>query len=294
MEEQQTPAPSEAGEIVVPTEDGEAPDTSTPEAAESTDGTPEDEAPASEDVKASEEEEDRKSPSKERRERRKRTEEERNKRLAQAEKDRERADRELREMREWVQQQPEPTLDQYNGDFDKWNAALVAYHAAQGADQSQIRRLEAEAKARHEEIQQYRAQAAAEAEVSWNEQVAEARTKYPDFEALVLDRRNPDPPHITAEMAEVLKVSEHGADVAYHLAKNPDLSDQIAAMPPLAAARALGLLEAELSAPKPKPVSAAPDPIAPVKGKATPQQDPSKMTAAEFAKWREKGGTFSL
>lgn len=53
--------------------------------------------------------------------------------------------------------------------------------------------------------------------------------------------------HITADMAEVIEDSEDGPALAYHLGKNPDVADRIAQLPPKAAARELGKIEARLA-----------------------------------------------
>jgi hypothetical protein len=95
---------------------------------------------------------------------------------------------------------------------------------------------------------------------------------------------------ITNEMAEVIKLSEHGPALAYHLGKNPRIAASIARLPPLQAARELGRLEAKLSdKPKPPQVSGAPPP-APKIAAGNPQveKNPSEMTDVEFAKWRRK------
>lgn len=74
---------------------------------------------------------------------------------------------------------------------------------------------------------------------------------------------------ITPQMAEVITESEEGPALAYHLGKNEELADLISQLPPLAAARELGKLEARLIAErekaKEKPISKAPPP--------TPQLD---------------------
>jgi hypothetical protein len=116
-------------------------------------------------------------------------------------------------------------------------------------------------------------------------QVADARTRYSDFDAVVTARDVP----ISDGVVDIVMQSDQGADVAYHLASNKALAAEISAMSPLEAARAIGRIEAQLSAPKPRTTSTAPDPISPVKGKAAATKDPAKMSYAEFVKAREAG-----
>jgi len=114
-----------------------------------------------------------------------------------------------------------------------------------------------------------------------------------DFESTV---RNPRL-HITADMAEVIEDSDDGPALAYHLGKNPDVADKIAQLPPKAAARELGKIEARLAFEREKAkeakdankVSKAPSP--PPKFEASDpkvEKDPKDWTDADFAKWRKK------
>lgn len=117
-------------------------------------------------------------------------------------------------------------------------------------------------------------------------QVADARTRYTDYDAVV---QAPDVP-ITQGVVDIVVQSDQGADVAYHLASNKALAAEISAMSPIEAARAIGRIEAQLSAPKPRTTSTAPEPITPVKGKAAATKDPAKMNMPEYKKWRAQQG----
>lgn len=118
------------------------------------------------------------------------------------------------------------------------------------------------------------------------EQKAEARQSYADFDetfaAAII------PPHV----AQIVIESDQAADIAYHLGKNPALARQIANMNPLAIAREIGRIEAQVSLPRSKTQSTAPTPISPVKPGGTSRRNPGEMTPQEFAKWRDSGGTF--
>jgi len=108
---------------------------------------------------------------------------------------------------------------------------------------------------------------------AYHDREEEARNKYDDFEQVAY---NPDLP-ITDEMAEVIKDSALGPDVAYHLGKNPAEARRIARLTPLAQARELGKIEATLASNPPvKKVSSAPDPIKPVGSRSSnPTYDPT-------------------
>lgn len=120
---------------------------------------------------------------------------------------------------------------------------------------------------------------------SWQQQVVEARAKYADFDQVALDNSVP----ITPAVADLIKTSDAAADVAYHLGRNKALAAEIAKLPPIEAARAIGRIEASLTAPKPRTSTNAPQPINPVKGNATGTKDPEKMSMAEYIAGRRAG-----
>lgn len=108
---------------------------------------------------------------------------------------------------------------------------------------------------------------------SFLEKAEKASERYADFQTVV---SNPTLA-INEGMAEFIADSDMGADLAYHLGKNPLKATQIAQMSPIKAARELSRIEAELaSKPKATP-SQAPEPISPVgsRGKASSSALPS-------------------
>ena len=122
---------------------------------------------------------------------------------------------------------------------------------------------------------------------SFESQVEDAKARYADYDAVA---RAPDVP-VSDAMADLIITSEVGPDVLYHLGQNKAVAAQIARMSPVEAARAIGRIEASLTAPKPRTETQAPPPIAPVKGSGgAPTKDPNKMTYAEFRAYREAGG----
>jgi hypothetical protein len=111
-----------------------------------------------------------------------------------------------------------------------------------------------------------------------------AREKFADYDAVA---RNPNVP-ITSVMAEIIRDSDVGPDLAYHLGKNVAEAARIAALPQNRQAVELGRLEARITAPKALP-NRAPAPVEPVSAIAAGgSKDPGKMSFEEFKAWREK------
>lgn len=118
-----------------------------------------------------------------------------------------------------------------------------------------------------EKLQNQRAAQIQKAEVdftnnSWSE---ENTKKYPDFHTVVF---NPLV-QFTGPVKELIYSSPKGHDIAYTLAHNIELRDQINKMSPAAAGKAIGILEARWMTPlERKTKSKAPQPISPVGSKA--------------------------
>jgi hypothetical protein len=180
--------------------------------------------------------------------------------------------RELNEaLQEQRQQSPAepPQPGQYNSAED-YAEALAEYKVEQ--------------KLAEREVQQQRKQA----ESTYAEREEEARAKYDDFQDVVY---SPDL-RITNEMAEVIKVSEIGPELAYHLGTNPKEAERISRLSPLSQARELGKIEASLTATNPpvgKKASSAPEPIRPVGNRSnTPKYDvtdPRSVKTMSDAEW---------
>jgi hypothetical protein len=169
-----------------------------------------------------------------------------------------------------------PERDQYDSDAEFIEA--VTDWKVSDRLQARERELEESRKAQEAEV---RAQ-------TFYERAAEIREQHPDYDAVAL---NPHLP-ITETMVEVLQSSGKGAEVLYHLGKNPSEAARIARLSPYAAAAELGRLEASLS--QPKKQTAAPDPIAPVSGTGGAQTtDTSKMTAEQYREYRNKTSRLS-
>lgn len=124
------------------------------------------------------------------------------------------------------------------------------------------------------------AQESAQVATNWRTQVEAAKGKYADFEEVAFTAPLSEP------VAQMVAASDIGADLAYHLGKNPDEARRISALSPVAAAREIGRLEAKLStAPSPK-TTQAPPPVPTVTGRSSPQRDPNAMSYEEYKAMR--------
>jgi hypothetical protein len=126
---------------------------------------------------------------------------------------------------------------------------------------------------------------------SFQGRVEAVRDKLPDYDLYVGDPTLT----ITPLMAEVIRESEVGPEVAYHLGKNRSEAQRIAALPPHRQAAELGRLEAKLSMeqsppnpnPRPNPRNVPPAPPQTVAGlSAGLTKAPDDMSMAEYISWR--------
>ena len=275
MEEQQTPAP-EAGDEAVVAEATES------EATENTEGQVETPPAEGKDAEQADKPEDEISPSKARRERRKAEMERLRQSEAEARAELERTTARLQRIEQAAQQSQPPKEDDFQ-DYAEYQAALAAHASMQALDARQRQEVEDEAKTHQQQLETLQRQQQQEVAENWAAQVEDAKTRYADFEQVA---QAPDLP-INQQMAEVITSSDMGADIAYYLGTHKAEAAQIAQMKPLDAAKALGAIEARVSLPKPKTTSETPDPIEPVTPKASAKaKDPSKMSMAEYRKWR--------
>lgn len=110
--------------------------------------------------------------------------------------------------------------------------------------------------------------------------------EHPDYDDLVTN--NKDLP-ITTVMAEVIKMSDVGPAIAYHLANNPKESARIANLSQYLQAKELGRLEATLTAAPAAPRKTnAPAPIKPIAPKGGGEPNPATMTNDEYRIWSAK------
>lgn len=123
---------------------------------------------------------------------------------------------------------------------------------------------------------------------SWTEKMEDARDAYEDFDDVLETSEVP----VTDTMATFFAESEIGADVAYHIAQDPEYR-KLARMSPLRQAAELGRIEdkvkAQLNKPKARKPSNAPPPPEPVKPKGKTDKGPSeKDNIDDWMKKRRK------
>jgi len=127
-----------------------------------------------------------------------------------------------------------------------------------------------------------------EVEEAFHERVEAAMEKYDDFKQVV---ENPTL-KITKVMAETIKHSEIGPEVAYHLGTNPKEAERISKLVPFLQAKEIGRIEAKLAdAPPTRKTSTAPAPITPVTGnrntaaKVHDTTDPRAAESMSTSEW---------
>lgn len=147
------------------------------------------------------------------------------------------------------------------------------------------------AEKRFSELEQQREQRnhARTVEQSWTERQETFAKDKPDYFE-VRDRKW----DCSQPMADAIRTSDLGAQVAYHLASNPEEARRIAGMNPLAAIREIGRLEArfDTKAVAPiKPASDAPAPPQQVRGNGGRfAADPATTDFAQFEKLADAKG----
>ena len=127
---------------------------------------------------------------------------------------------------------------------------------------------EALAEKRAQELIAQRETAKRQAEImeAYHDKEEEVRGKYDDFDQVAY---NPQLP-ITDVMAETIRASEIGPELAYHLGSNPKEAERIARLSPFLQAKEIGKIEAKLAdAPPVKKTSSAPAPINPVSARVS-------------------------
>lgn len=160
-------------------------------------------------------------------------------------------------------------------DFKSYDDYLVA---------KAIRKVDADLKAREAQAAADREAEAARARgLKWSQAVEAAHLRYEDIDDILNDRTLP----VSPAMADAIKdAGEAGVDVLHWLSGHREDALRIAKLPPLAAARELGKIEATLAKPAPKKTTAAPDPIKPVGGKDAVVRDPDKLSTDEWMRKR--------
>lgn len=191
---------------------------------------------------------------------------------------REQAEKAVKPEAKPVDKEPvKPNFDDYS-DIGEYEKAVEQYATDKAAYQEQqVIKRQAELQKQFAEQQKAATFAAKSAEFA---------ARHPDFYAAV---QNPNLT-ISNEMAEAIRSSDRGPELAYHLGKNPELAEQIAALPASLQYMTLGKLEASLTAPTPPavPMTKAPAPVKPIGSKALVEKSPEDMSYSEYRAWRMK------
>lgn len=147
----------------------------------------------------------------------------------------------------------------------------------------------AEKKARELIAQRDAAKQQAEIAEAYAEKEDEIRAKYDDFEQVAY---NPSLP-VTQAMAETIRASEVGPELAYWLGSNPKEAERISRLSPFLQAKEIGKIEVKLTENPPvKKTSSAPAPISPVTARTTTASisdttDPRSVKSMSASEWIE-------
>jgi len=122
---------------------------------------------------------------------------------------------------------------------------------------------------------------------AYGELEEEARAKYDDFEQVAYNPKLP----ITETMAQTIRASDVGPEIAYYLGSNPKEADRISRLSAILQAKEIGKVEAKLASDPPtKKTSTAPAPISPVTsrsagGSAYDTTDPRSIKTMSTSEW---------
>ena len=133
-------------------------------------------------------------------------------------------------------------------------------------------------------LRQVEAHKAQQAQVeTFHTKLQAAHEAHPDLADLLDDLQDAGVPPPTETMQKAIQASESGADLLYHLAKNPSEVKRIGALPPVAQAMELGVLLGQMKAHaghKPnetKQTTKAPAPVTPLRGSGMPAVPKSRF-----------------
>jgi hypothetical protein len=127
------------------------------------------------------------------------------------------------------------------------------------------------------------AQAEYAAHDAWQARIADIRARTPDFDAKVHDPNLT----ITPIMADAIRESDVGGEIAYYLAENKAEAFRIANLPPVSQAVAIARLEGRVAKSQAQP-SQAPAPITALKGKSGGSG--KSLEAMSFEEYRKARG----
>lgn len=116
------------------------------------------------------------------------------------------------------------------------------------------------------------------------EQCEALAEEHDDFRKVVMDL-----PQLPVHVQFAVMDADESARVLYHLAKNPKEAAAIAEMTPMSAARAVGRIETKVTPKRAsKTVTDADPPPKELGGNAKAEEDPGKMSDADWFNWRAR------
>lgn len=200
----------------------------------------------------------------------------------EAERRAEALERELATLRQQqpAQHQPQnsdkpPSIADYDYDLDRFTAAMTEYAVKQADARAESRITTKAQQERQQNMQR-----------TYAERAAKYAADNPDFDKSIDELGRAI--RFSPEVVEAIAASEHGPAVAHYLAQHLDEADEVSRLPSHLAALKLGRIEAQVSAPKTKPVTNAPQPPPTLGGgSSNAQKDPQRMSYAEYKKWRQ-------
>lgn len=167
-----------------------------------------------------------------------------------------------------------PTSDQFD-DYDAYIEALTDWKVEEKTRDVAV-------KATHNAETLHR-------QASWDDRQVAAMAILTDYNDVVGSSEVQIADHVKDAVME----SERGPELAYHMARNPALAEQLNKMSPARAALELGRMEASLETSVVKPGSKAPTPITPIVGGGTTRVDLSKADMDTYiAERRKQGASF--
>lgn len=169
-----------------------------------------------------------------------------------------------------IQAEIGPPPDERNfTDYLAYERAMTAYTVKQAIAEDRI-------KSRVEQFTSREQNRIRELVENYEDGQDKARKVIADYDAVLRSAKDAAvAPHVEGLLLE----SDKSALLSYHLAKNPDKLARLNALPPVAAAREIGKLEARLSLPSANKATKAPPPVASVRGGATPRDEDSDLNA---------------
>lgn len=182
---------------------------------------------------------------------------------------------EIAELRTLAERAPkadaEPTLEQFNYDVDKFNDAKSRWNIRQ-----EISSLKTELQ--RDQLTERQARLAQNRVRELQERADAIKDRVPDFDRVLKDFAD-DGGQFSEHVKEaVIRV---GPELAYYLAKNPDIAEELNELEPIEAAIRIGELRPKLSLAQPRKQTQAPAPLKGITGGAAPTKSLADLAKAD-------------